>query len=172
MDETSGRHPVLVLLVGSLLMTSIGCDPGAAAPGERTADTRSAEHSGPPTVVVDSAHEVRENGAAGQPYLLAAAPGLVLDASRFKLNDPHRRARMPNSVQIIYEKSLFTAGWPVSGRQVHTLDRSTLTRVRGTEFEGFRPGTQAYIAIGHYDGASTVPDTQFTPFWITSVVFR
>lgn len=158
-------------LVLSVFAAAAGCDRGPSAAPASVMGPDSAPN-GVPTILADAQHELRERGAAGQPYLIDAAAGLVLDASSFQLQDPQRRARFANSIQVIYDKSLFTADSPASGKQLYVLDRSTLKLVRGTDFAGFKPATQAYIAIGHTEAAGRGAESKFTPFWMTSVVFR
>lgn len=170
----SSMHRILRYVIGGVVMVLpvvAGCDrQPSAAPAGVIAPV--VANSDAPTIVVDTQHELRERGAAGTPYVLNGGAGFVIDASTFLLRDPQAKARMPNSIQVIYNNSLFAASWPVTGRQISTLDRSTLKLVRGSDFSSFKSGTQAYIAIGHVAGASTGREPQFTPFWMTSVVFR
>lgn len=151
-----------------VMLLATGCEPGDPVAGPTTAPA----NGGVPTIVVDAHHQLSERGVAGQTYLLSAGPGLVIDSSSFSLRDPQRRARMANRVRIIYESSILTADWPRGGRQVYTLDRSTLTSVTGNAFTGFRPATQAFIAIGYDGTAPGARGEEFVPFWMTSVIFR
>lgn len=155
----------------SVLAGSTGCDrlPASAPAG---VIERSASSKGVPTILADTQHELNERGASGKPYLVDAGSGLVVDASDFRLQDPQRRARFANTVQVIYDRSLFTAETPASGKQLYVLDRSTLRLVRGSAFGGFKSATQAYIAVGHTEAAGRGAAPKFTPFWMTSVVFR
>lgn len=128
--------------------------------------------NGLPIVVADPQHAMHEKGQALQPYLLQASPGLMLDSTQFTLLDPDRHARLPNSVHVVYDGSALVADWPQTGTQIAKLDKTSLRTIKGAGFSGFRSGSQAFIAIGYQQTPPGSTEVQFTPFWMTSIVFH
>jgi hypothetical protein len=52
------------------------------------------------------------------------------------------------------------------------LDGSTLKPIQGGTFTGFAAGKRAFVAIGYLPANSKSPCDDFTPFWISSVIFH
>jgi hypothetical protein len=157
-----------VLAVG--LAIALGCDrPDSTARVARPSTAPMAPVL--PVIIVDAEHFYREHGQY-KPYLLEASAGVVLDASRFAFNDPEKLLRLPNSVHVIYDNSVYVASWPQGGKQMLTLDPASLRVRKGGPFAGFAAGRPAYVAIGFEYPAEPGTEPRFTPFWIGSLVFR
>jgi hypothetical protein len=157
-----------VLTVG--IAVSLGCDrPDSNAGGVRPATAPMTPIL--PAIVVDEQHFTREHGQY-TPYLIDAAAGVVLDASRYNFTDPEKLLRPPNSVHLVYDTAVYVAAWPQSGKQMLMLDENSLIPRKGDPFTGFSPGKPAYVAIGFEHPADPGTEPRFTPFWIGSLVFR
>lgn len=122
-------------------------------------------------LIADAQHALRPNDTSSRPYLLKAGSGIVLDAKKLVFVDPLKQGRLPNAVQVLYRKSVYSADWPEFGEQIGTLNSSTLRTLKGSPFEGFAAGQQAYIAIGHQWTDSKTQEIRFCPFWMASVLF-
>jgi hypothetical protein len=150
-----------------------GCDkadsPAPVAPSPRPASQVS-NHL--PTIVVDANHWIRNETAPSKPYFVPAGAGINLQSSSFAFHDPRNLGRVPNAVQVLYEKSVYTCAWGDQAKQTIVLDGSTLKSLQGGTFANFAMGKQAFIAIGFESSNSKSSDIDFTPFWIASVIFH
>lgn len=150
-----------------------GCDK-ADSPAAPAASTSPAPQvsNGLPTITVDSAHWIRNETTPSKPYFVPAAVGMNLQSSGFAFHDPHNLSRIPNAVQVLYEKSVYTCVWNDGANQTIVLDGASLKTLQGTPFMGFAVGKQAIVAIGFQQPNSKSPGDDFTPFWIASVIFH
>jgi hypothetical protein len=171
-----------LLLVCGVLALLLGCDraesnngagpanTGAAADGSATES--STHTNGLPVILVDAEHAMKDEHSRSKPYLIDGARGIVLDASRYTLNDPGGLMRRPNAMQVLYGSSVYSAKWPDDRSQLGTLDSSTIRVLKGAPFNGFGEGMPAYVAIGFESMDDQSNQARFTPFWAAAVIFR
>ncbi len=164
----------MVMLIGLA-----GCDAADRANSTMGANTRP---SAPSTqaraedrrILVDAAHAVRESQLYGKPYLLSAGTLLTLDGTRFTFQDPRHLGRLPNAVQVLYDRSEYMMDWPMgNARRAVQLDASSMKVLAGNPFDGFASGKRAFVAVGYRTpGSGTSDKTAFTPFWVGLVIFH
>jgi hypothetical protein len=118
--------------------------------------TVSAEY---PTLVIDEQHRIRGSDPPVS-YQIAPAAGIRLDAGQFHFTIGDKPIT-PNMVQITALGSLYRLTHLAEANN-YVIDKTTLDKVRGEPFGGFRRGDKVMFVIGRSTKASDQKD-----FWIS-----
>jgi len=152
------KYPASFLLIAALLT---GCSK-SITPADSSAPEKTENTGVPveyPALVIDEQHRIQSKETPPA-YQIGAAAGIRLDATQFHFSYG-TNAVTPNMIQFVGDQSVYRLARPTE-TNIYVIDRTTLERVKGGAFRGFRSGDRVMFAIGRSTRGHEKED-----FWVS-----